>query len=76
MALPIARTEPLCFSHVGGCSIPASNASPSSEGRPYPKGWAAGIEIGGAKMGVGDRAASCELKALIVPSGPHSFRGM
>ena len=48
MTLPIARTAPLCFSHVDGSRGRAGMAS-------SPRG--------GAKMGVGDGAASCELKA-------------
>lgn len=48
MTLPIARAEPLCFSHVDGCQ----------KARPC-----RALLAGGAKMGVGDGAASCELKA-------------
>lgn len=50
MTLPIARTEPSCFFHVGGCR-----------------------KAGGAKMAVGDGAASCEPKAPFVSSGPTRF---
>lgn len=48
MTLPIARTEPLCFSDVDGLRSYAGMASGSH---------------GSAKIGVGDEAASCELKA-------------
>lgn len=50
--LPIARTEPLCFCHVDGCSQPGAQMHGDQE-----------TGAGGAKMAVGDEAASCELKA-------------
>lgn len=53
MTLPITRTEPLCFCHVDGCQ----------------GGAVARVVAGGAKMAVGDGAASCELKAPCVSSG-------
>lgn len=55
MLLPIARTEPLCFSDVDGLRSCAGMAGGSH---------------GSAKIGVGDGAASCELKAPFVASGP------
>ena len=50
MTIPIARTEPSCFSDVDG--FPMSQ-----------RGAHAAQGDGSAKIGVGDEAASCELKA-------------
>lgn len=50
VTIPIARTEPSCFSDVDG--FPMSQ-----------RGAHAAQGDGSAKIGVGDGAASCELKA-------------
>jgi hypothetical protein len=63
MTLPIARTEPSCFSDVDGFPMPQRGAH-AAQGD------------GSAKIGVGDGAASCELKAPIVSSGARHVRNV